>query len=316
MSKIKFFPEEVIFAASNECNLHCPHCFVTRSSDVLSSKDAIQFLETCKGSTIRQIGFSGGEPFLHLDFMLDVIKYAVDNAFMFDRIMTNGIWWNTKDELRSALSQLKDAGYDGKIGLSFDSFHGQKLTQLKDFVNCVFEYFDGTTLQIQSVVSQFSLDLTNLNLLASFLKCKIEKDVDKETGVGTIVLKNNDIFIMVDRQPQSFAAKDTRGWQSDRWFKDDYCQGPGQVLFIHPNGKIAPCCGFANENDTLCIGTINQDFDTVMHQASKNTLVKTCYNDGLTKKIKELKKKGIEFPGKTGDLCTFCDFVCKLGEEK
>ena len=28
MSKTNFFPEEVIFAASNECNLHCPMCYV------------------------------------------------------------------------------------------------------------------------------------------------------------------------------------------------------------------------------------------------------------------------------------------------
>ena len=80
MSKTNFFPEEVIFAASNECNLHCPHCFITRKPIKLSSQDAIHFLESCKGSTIRQIGFSGGEPFLQLDFLLDVIKYAVDKA--------------------------------------------------------------------------------------------------------------------------------------------------------------------------------------------------------------------------------------------
>lgn len=310
MSKTNFFPEEVFFAASNECNLHCPHCFITRKPIKLSSQDAIHFLESCKGSTIRQIGFSGGEPFLQLDFLLDVIKYAVDNAFMFDRIMTNGIWWKTKEELYSTLQALRDAGYDGKIGLSFDSFHGQKITQLKDFSSAVFEIFDGTTLQMQSVVSKFSLDITNLDILAREFDCTIEKDLDKTTGIGTIIIKNNTIFIPIERQPQSFASKDTRAWKSDKWFKDDYCEGPGQVLYIHPDGNIAPCCGFANENEKLFIGNIKQDFDTVMHQSSKNEMIKTCFKDGLSKKIKELKKQGIEFPGKTEDICAFCDFVC------
>lgn len=312
MSKTKFFPEEVIFAASNECNLHCPHCFVKRDGAKLSSQDAIAFLETCKGSTIRQIGFSGGEPFLQMDFLLDVIKYAVDNAYMFDRIMTNGIWWNNHQELISNLQALRDAGYDGKIGLSYDSFHGQKITQLKEFCAAVFEVFDSTTLQIQSVASKFSLDITNLDILAREFNCTIEKNLDKNTGTGTIIIKNNTTFIPVDRQPQSFSGKDTRAWKSDKWFKDDYCEGPGQVLFVHPDGNIAPCCGFANENPKLFIGTIKQDFDTIMHQASKNEMVKTCYNEGLSKKIKELKKKGVEFPGKTDDMCAFCDFVCNL----
>ena len=39
-------------------------------------------------------------------------------------------------------------------------------------------------------------------------------------------------------------------------------------------------------------------------------MIKTCFKDGLSKKIKELKKQGIEFPGKTEDICAFCDFVC------
>lgn len=312
MSKMLFFPEEIIFASSNECNLKCPHCFITKSSACLSSQDAITFLETCKGTTVRKIGFSGGEPFLHFDFILDIVKYATENAFMFDRIMTNGIWWKTKIELDSTMIQLRDAGFDGKIGLSFDSFHGQKVTQIRDFCNAVYKYFDGSTIEIQSVVSQFSLDLTNLKLLANLLKCQIEDNTNKDTGCGTIFLKNNNIFINVQRQAQSFDSKDTRAWKSDKWFKDDYCQGSGQVLYVHPTGDIAHCCGFANENKQLFIGNITQDFDTVMSTASKNPTVKLCYQEGLSKKIKELKKSKIKFPGKTNDICAFCDFLCKL----
>lgn len=311
MSRIRFYPEEIIFAPSGICNLKCPHCFVSKTKKTLKSKDAISFLETCKGSTVRKIGFSGGEPFLCMDFLTDVISYAVDNAYNFDRIMTNGIWWQTKEELIEKLTIIRDAGYDGKIGLSYDSFHGQKISQIKTFCQAVFEIFGKTSLEIQSVISQFQFDVKNLELLGKGFGCEAEYNIDKSTGAGMIFLKGKDVFIPVSRQPQSFLSNDTRAWKSDKWFKDDFCEGPGQVLFVHPDGNIAPCCGFANENPELFIGTIKQDFDTIMHQASKNPMLKICYNDGLSKQIKELKKKGVDIPGKTGDICAFCDFVCK-----
>lgn len=312
MSKVKFYPEEVIFAPTGTCNLKCPHCFVKKTKYNLKVSDAIKFLESCKGTTVRKVSFSGGgEPFLAMDFLVEVIKYCIDNAYNFGRIMTNGIWWQSKEELTEKLTILKEAGYDGKIGLSWDSFHGQKISEVRQFCREVFKIFDGTSVEIQSVISQFQFDLKNLEILAKGFDCGIEYDLDKNTGVGTIFIKGKSIFIPVMRQSQSFLSTDTRAWKSDKWFKDDFCEGPGQVLFVHPNGNIAPCCGFANENKELCIGTIKQDFDTIMHQASKNPMLKICYNDGLSKQIKELKKNGVEIPGKTSDICAFCDFVCK-----
>ena len=69
-----FNPTEIIFAATQNCNLHCRHCFVSREPQKLSSEDAIRFMKSAKNSQIYKIGFSGGEPFLHLSFMTDVIK--------------------------------------------------------------------------------------------------------------------------------------------------------------------------------------------------------------------------------------------------
>ena len=312
MKSKKFFPEEIIFSATGQCNLACPHCFVTKSKTKLSSEKAIKFLETCKGTTVRKVGFSGGEPFLNLDFLCDVIKYSVDNAFLFDRIMTNGSWWKNSNELKKALEKIKDAGFDGKIGLSFDSFHGQSLKTIKEFCKTVYEYFDGSTIEIQSVRTKFSIDIKNIEFLAAFLDCKVESNLDKNTGLGTMILKGKDKFIPVYVTPQSFKSNDSRAFNSSKWFTDDFCAGPGQILFVHPNGKIAPCCGFANENEALIIGTIEQDFDTVLQQARENKMVKICYDDGLSTQIKELKKQGISVPGKTDDICTFCNFICKL----
>ena len=120
-----FNPQEIIFAATNSCNLHCKHCFIDRAPHKLKIQDAIKLLKSCKDSegacNIEKIGFSGGEPFLYFDFLCEVTKAAVQMDFMFDQIMTNGDWWVDESDLMQRLQTVYNAGYDGRIGLSWGS---------------------------------------------------------------------------------------------------------------------------------------------------------------------------------------------------
>lgn len=293
-----FNPAEIIFACTTLCNLHCAHCFVNRLTVKLDSNGAKKLILSCKNSPqsqIDKIGFSGGEPFLALDFMIQVIKCARENDFMFDQIMTNGVWWNSKEELNETLLKIKDAGYDGKIGISYDNFHGQNYEKIRTFCAAVNEIFGEENINIQAVADPL------LN----------GKDSDKlESELNSLCQDfSADIFIL----PQTFQGNDERGWQSKKWFKEDYCEGPGQILFVHPSGDIAPCCGFANENKELFIGKITDSFETIMDNASKNKMIQLCFTQGLLRRAKEAEKAGKKLPGtgRTDDICTFCDFLCK-----
>lgn len=285
-----FCPTEIIFSATTACNLHCSHCFVNREAKKIDSEDAVKFLKSAvdTDSSIDRLGFSGGEPFLYLDFILDLTKAALSMDLMFDQIMTNGDWWTTEENLTETLTKLYEAGYDGKIGLSWDSFHGQSTERMLTFIKTVQKIFGSDSINIQSV----SDNTDNKNLISEI-----------PDGIPVFTL------------PQTFQSNDNRAWQAKKWFKDDYCEGPGQILFIHPDGNIAPCCGFANENKELFIGNIKQDFSTVMNQAAENKMISICYEKGLGKYKKELKKQlkknGQKFPGKCSDICSFCDFVCR-----
>lgn len=284
-----FTPTEIIFAPTDACNLHCKHCFVNRTTTKLNIEDAITFLKNCKETSVERIGFSGGEPFLYLDFLTEVSKTAVELDFMFDQIMTNGDWWKTEDDLRITLQKVYDAGYDGKIGLSWDKFHGQSKERIQTFINCVNEIFGENSVNVQSVIGT---------------------DGEKPEILTNIA---NQYFL-----PQSFPGNNENSWKSRKWFKEDYCEGPGNIFYIHPNGNIAPCCGFANENEELFIGTIKDSFETIMKNASSNKMISICYEKGLSKhrKVikKQLRKEGKKYPGKCGDICSFCDFVCNLNK--
>lgn len=295
-----FYPEEIIFSGTDACNLHCPHCFVSRTPLKLDAEAAVRFIESAvkyametkstgsKAGEISRIGFSGGEPFLYQDFLVKIIKCTVKNDLYFDQIMTNGDWWKTDRDLRQSLQNIYDAGYDGKIGLSWDSFHGQTPERMEVFLAAVQDIFGEDSINIQTVIPYNSTpDFYNW-------------------------LTKTYPEIPVYPLEQSFPSEDERTWQSRKWFKDDYCEGPGQILYIHPDGNIAPCCGFANENPALFIGTINDSFSTIMENAARNKMIDICYNKGLLNYKKELKEKKVTFPGKTSDICGFCDYVCKL----
>ena len=167
-----FNPTEIIFSTTTACNLHCEHCFINRTPHKLEISDAVRLIESCvESSSIDRIGFSGGEPFLYMDFLIEVTKAAIDHDLMFDQIMTNGDWWRDESDLVEKLQTLYDAGYDGKIGLSWDSYHGQTTERMETFIRTVQEIFGEDSINIQTVKDENkggeSLPLARTSLLAT-----------------------------------------------------------------------------------------------------------------------------------------------------
>lgn len=315
-----FFPTEVIFALTDACNLHCAHCFVPRKSRNLDATDAINFIEDCAKniapdglSYVNKVGFSGGEPFLNLDFLCKVINAAFNCGMIFDRIMTNAVWWKNKEELKKTLNAVYDSGFDGKIGISFDRFHGQSAKKIADFINEVQKIWQNPEqIEIQSVIDtniSLSEDKKYLTELCSLLKADFYEET-KPNGTGEMAIENDDVFIRIFRFLPSLQSENPAAWKSKKWFKEDFCKGPGNIFYVHPDGNIAPCCGFSNENKALFIGTIKNSFRELMENAKKNKLVKICFEKGLSSLISEAEKK-LPSGAKTSDICTFCDYVAK-----
>lgn len=321
-----FFPTEIIFAPTSQCNLKCQHCYVNRNPVRIETSDAVKFIQSAKQNeecTVEKIGFSGGEPFLHQDFLESVIKESVNQGFMFDKIMTNGVWWKTEKELSESLRRIYDAGFDGKIGLSWDYFHAQEYEKIKTFVKKTLKTFGEESLEIQSVVPYERKDaifvrkddnriIREIKRLARDLNLSVKNYTNFFSKRGMILLEGKKALIHVYRTPQSFPCSDGRGWKSRKWFKEDFCANLGQILYIHPDGKIAPCCGFANEDKKLIIGNIRQTYDEVVLNAEVNPMIKLCFETGLLSLAEKLERNG-KLSRKTDDNCTFCDYVCKYG---
>ena len=302
---MKFKPEEVLFCPTSQCNLHCRHCTVKHSKKSLSLKSSIKFLRQCAKANIDKVGFSGGEPFLKINFLTAIIKKAIKQNMVFGNIMTNGVWFRTKKELISALKKIERAGFDGTICLSVDAFHSQNIAKLALFIKTAREVFNRKNIiSIASVYKTQDKKTTELlQRLTRELKAK-----KQGSWIKNKLLKIK--LIKINLEPIKKTNKLENPWKDQEWFKEDYCQGPGNVLFILANGDIKPCCGYANELDALTVGNINKDsLKTVLKKIKTNRLVRTIFNSGLTKIRDHLEAQGLRFHGRTSDHCYFCYYV-------
>lgn len=297
MSIKGFRPEEVLFSPTTDCNLSCGHCDIAGAGKKLSVRDADRFLLECKKIGVKRVGFTGGEPFLALDFLCALTGMAVREGFLFDRIMTNAVWWRYENDLKVALIRLYNAGYDGSICVSVDAFHRQDLKRIARFIELAFCIWRRPDI----VSIAYTVGAKDRETGAKLNKLKaLVKKADRE-----ISLK----MLRIDIAPLGKASKFKDPWDG-KWFEEDYCQGPGNAFFVMPDGDVKPCCGYANGRKELTIGNIRMDSGkNMMKNLRGNRFVYAVFNHGLSKIRKRLEGMGVRFPGKTGSHCYFCDYI-------
>jgi hypothetical protein len=310
---MSFRPEEVLFSPTSACNLSCPHCSSLSTGPVkrLPIKAALGFLKGCARLGVRRVGFTGGEPFLEPGTICDIVSSAVREGLLFDRIMTNGVWWPTVRRMRSVLARVRAAGYDGTICVSFDAFHAQDPARVGRFIeeaSAVWRRPDAAS--IASVAGAMEERTTAmLRSLASSLGGRLGV-----SPAGNFFIKSSGVFARVDRitlVPLGRAAGLIDPWDG-RWFRSDRCSGPGNALFVLPDGDVKPCCGFASDCDALTIGNIKRDDPAdVIKNMRANAFASSVFGRGLDAIRKALMASGVTFPGKTSNHCFFCGYVLR-----
>ncbi len=319
-----FNPKEVIFAPTAACNLHCAHCRVDRSRGTgakrLTVERAITFLRDCADNGIERVGFSGGEPFLAFDFLVALCAETVNLDLFFDRLMTNGDWYKDESELRETLEAVYDAGFDGTIGLSLDDWHGQDGERAALFLQAAIEISgrpDG--VEIDSALTadgRYPTELLKSVAASLSARSGSRADLILDGGLPVAIAGAEGLRISVTGIPYSRPSDDPEAWKEAAWFKDDWCLGPGNVLYAHADGSVAACCGFANERPELALGTVDDPVEALIAAGLSGNHTRLCYQTGLATYRAELEARGFRFPGKTGDICFFCDWLCAHGPYK
>lgn len=93
------------------CNITCRNCYIESSPEndrlvYLSAAEAIPFLDEAKALATREIGFTGGEPFLNPDFPV-MLEAALDRGFEV-LVLTNAMLPMQRPQIKKALLALKE----------------------------------------------------------------------------------------------------------------------------------------------------------------------------------------------------------------
>jgi MoaA/NifB/PqqE/SkfB family radical SAM enzyme len=310
-----FRPNYLSFAGTYQCNLDCPHCCVPIEwTDRLDIATALRFLEDAHAHGIEILGFTGGEPFLYPEFLVRLTRRGAALGFRFDKVMTNGVWFQGLAELESVLGELAGAGYTGKLGLSVDKFHGRGTEALADFCRVARRIFDRDTILSLSYASRRpDQGLEPVHALARALGAVVSwSDL-----LGRYLLVSDELTMTLNWNhlaPVERAERFTGGWDGD-WFEEDYCEGPGQALIVNPRGEVKPCCGFASDLDQLTIGNIYQEsVADIVKRARQHPYVGKVFRKGLTAIRDEILARDPDaLPGATSNHCFFCWHVLTRG---
>ena len=306
-----FRPNYLSFAGTYQCNLTCPHCCVPIEwTDRLDIGVALRFLEDAHRFGIPILGFTGGEPFLYPEFVIALSRRAAELGFRFDKIITNGVWHQNDQQLHMVLAELAEAGFNGKVGISVDKFHGIQTAKLAGFCRLARRVFDRDNVLSLSYASRRpDLGLEPVHALARELDAVVEwSDV-----LRRYLLVSPDLTLTLNWNhlaPVERAERLEGGWDG-QWFEEDYCEGPGQALIVNPRGEVKPCCGFASDLDQLTIGNIHRDsVAAVVRNGRRHPYVGKVFREGLTAIRDDILARDPDaLPGATTNHCYFCWYV-------
>ena len=310
-----FRPNYLSFAGTYQCNLSCAHCCVPIEwEDRLGIEPALRFLRDAGAAGVEWLGFTGGEPFLYPAFLTALTREAAALGMRFDKIQTNGVWFEAEEDLEGVLAGLRDAGFTGKLGLSVDKFHGTHTAKAAAFCRVASRVMGRDNAVSLSYASRApSQGLEPIRKLAQML----EAVIDWSELLGRYLMVSDELTIVLNWNHLAAVerAEGMAGGWDGTWFSEDYCEGPGQALIVTPKGEVKPCCGFASDLDQLTIGNIHTDtVAQVIERARAHPYVGKLFREGLLAIRDEILERDPDaLPGATSNHCLFCWHVLTKG---
>jgi sulfatase maturation enzyme AslB (radical SAM superfamily) len=209
------------------------------------------------------VSFTGGEPFLCYQELLEGIAHAKQKGAQKISTVTNGFWGSSKESAFQKVVALKEAGLSN-LSLSMDDFHQAHipLASLLQVISACNEMELAFT--IKTVVTKKSRRLAEVLLdLGDLLlgqKVTIEEIPCVPEGRAKFLVPPKDLFY-------------------DQGIPSEPCV-MGMMLVILPNGNTFPCCGTGWSPHLLLGNTKETDFDLLYDKMKDQPLLKILREKG------------------------------------
>lgn len=120
---------ELVLALTDRCTASCSSCPLLCGPDcshVMDRRLAEDLVDQASSLGFRRVTLAGGEPFLFLDLVRELLKHAADRGIGERGVATNGFWGEWADErIEDAVKSLE--GLLTCVVFGFDSFHAEHI---------------------------------------------------------------------------------------------------------------------------------------------------------------------------------------------
>lgn len=279
---------------TKKCNAECEICCFScspRNNEKIDIKIAARAIEqAAKINSINTIGFSGGEPFLFVEDLAELIKLA-NSLNLRTTCTTNGFWGKTEQAAFNTIRYLKSIGLN-KISLSTDQYHNEfvPIENIKNILDA------GKKLD-------FPMDIGCVVTKNSKRIGDIAKDIG-DSLISTYIIEGpclpignaankipKDEYIYINSEPKSKCSM-------------------LNSLVVMCDGSAYPCCSQGGETDPLLLGNINEDsVEQLIKNFNKNMYCRTLSKEGVSWFLNTLKSEGIDLfePNKYVSQCDICN---------
>jgi len=257
--------KQLALIITDKCTANCRICCLESNpcgKQKLSFNLACSCIEQASQVTgISSISFSGGEPFIFFDELLNLIQVSKSHKLK-SSCVTNGFWATTKAIAKEKLSALKQAGL-GAIKISYDEFHQEYVSPSNIAYIMAASKELGLFCQMQCVVTRSSSRL---------------KDFLPLWGLDTLLIHFGEIPCLPVGRAKShisqseFIYRDTIPRYPCKWMDD---------LTILPNGDVYPCCTQGGFTTLLKLGSAKSEtLAKLIQHFSENRLYQVLSSHG------------------------------------
>ncbi|MBR5337250.1 MAG: radical SAM protein [Lachnospiraceae bacterium] len=278
----------ICLSITDKCTAECEFCGLSCCPDndnVMDPSFMERIIREAKKIGIKKIGFSGGEPFLFPDLLLQGTRIAKEEDLDVN-IATNGFWGSWDDD--RIVDYLKELS-PKSISFSYDKFHQQFIPE-DDFFHAVSHVY-GRRIDCTIAVA----DMTGEDGAGRFLKSLGKKVLTKEYNlypayrVGRAKNLPEEMFFTF----------------SDR--TNIVCLYEG-ILSVMYNGDVYPCCRHQSFDSAIKLGNaLDSDLAELIKKSDVAMICETLMNSERFNCLLETAESlGISVPKEVGCSCDFC----------
>lgn len=315
-------PKKLTILTTNQCTAKCDHCVMNSSPDRVEKltynriRNAISELN--KYNSLKVVIFSGGEPTLLGDDLLDSIAFA-DSLGIVTRIVTNAHWAVSEEKARATLVQLREAGL-AELNISTDDYH----IPYVPFDNIQNAWNASKKLGFSAVVIANSWG-PNSKINSQYIMSKLGEDIPvrfndkgranplgRPSSDGTKYLIANGYLQMIGRADK-LAQSNRHSTQTSRI--SGRCPCTGFDLALSPSNHLLACCGIeVKSNEILDLGDAScSSTNGLIYQADDNLLVNALALKGpmFLKNFVQMHDSDVPFREKYSTMCELCENVIR-----